>query len=191
MEQEFDGFTKAGFARLLKIFENTDDVVKITRAFSLASKNHKGERWNKVEPYINHPLRVALILAEELHIHDIGLICAAMLYDAQDKSESDLGEFGESTGEIARLSLEERKAKESGSQHEYEGYLEHLSKSSKEARYVKLAERLDSARAMKNHGLPEKAARFKDETQKHVMPIAERTDDKLAFKLSVALYELK
>src|SRR5581483_7520068 len=75
-------FSKAGFARLLKFFENTDDIVKLTRAFGLATKAHKEQLVNKSEPYINHPLRVALIQAEELQIHDIELACAALLHDA-------------------------------------------------------------------------------------------------------------
>jgi hypothetical protein len=33
--------------------------------------------------------------------------------------------------------------------------------------------------------------RYKEETQKYIIPIAEKTDDNIVFKLSVALYELK
>src|ERR671938_2008318 len=77
-------FSKAGFAHLLKLFESTDDIVKLTRAFGLATKAHKDQLINKTEPYINHPLRVALILAEELQIHDIDLLCAALLHDAKE-----------------------------------------------------------------------------------------------------------
>jgi hypothetical protein len=36
-----------------------------------------------------------------------------------------------------------------------------------------------------------RAARYKEETEKYVAPLAQATDDRLAFKLSVALYELK
>jgi GTP pyrophosphokinase len=55
-------FTKSGFTRLLKPFENSiGDILKITRAFSIAIKVHSGQvkKGNKIEPYINHPLRVA------------------------------------------------------------------------------------------------------------------------------------
>ena len=191
MEQEFDSFTKAGFARLLKIFENTEDVVRITRAFSLAARSHKGKKWNRSEPYINHPLRVALILAEELHVHNTELICDALLMDTSEDLADQLQEFGQRAAEISKLSSTEHVAKDHARESSLEQYYEQLSKASKEARYVKMAERLDAARTMRNIGLPEKAARFKDETQKYLMPIAERTDDKLAFKLSLALYELK
>jgi hypothetical protein len=44
---------------------------------------------------------------------------------------------------------------------------------------------------MKGQSFKDKVTRYKEETQKYVVPIATATDDKLAFKLSVALYELK
>ena len=193
MEQEFDTFTKAGFARLLRLFENTDDVVKLTRAFSLAARAHKGETWNKSEPYINHPLRVALILAEELQIHDLDLACAALLHDTSEQNYSqELSEFGDRVISVTRMvSSEPRPKSELASDNALAKYFQDLAKSPKDARVVKSAEKLDSARGMKNQGFMEKAKRFKDEVQKYVLPIAEGTNDKLAFKLSVALYELK
>ena len=67
-------FPKAGFTRLLKFFEtNTDEIVRLTRAFGLATKVHRGQLFNKTEQYINHPVRVALILVEELQMRDVEL----------------------------------------------------------------------------------------------------------------------
>jgi len=177
-------FSKSGFARLLKFFENTDDIVKLTRAFGLATKAHKGQMVNKSEPYINHPLRVALILAEELHINDIELICAALLHDAQGIAvDQDLKqEHGDRVYSIVQASAELKKPEE---------YLAALARAPKDVRYIKVAERLDDVRALKGQALKEKVTRYKEETQKYVVPVASATDDKLAFKLSVALYELK
>jgi (p)ppGpp synthase/HD superfamily hydrolase len=181
-----DDFFKAGFARLLKFFENTDDIVKLTRAFGLATKAHKGQLLNKTEPFINHPLRVALILAEELQIRDIDLLCAALLHDAyegiagQDIEE----ENGERVYSVVHASVEP-KIKEP------EEYFASLAKASKDVRYIKVAERLDEIRTMKGQGFMDKVSRYKEETQKYIVPIASATDDKLSFKLSVALYELK
>ena len=95
MTGSINDFTKLGFNRLLKPFENSiADVMKITRAFSIAIQVHSGQlkKGNKVEPYINHPLRVALILTEELHDYDTDLICAAILHDSLgiDGKPSDL-----------------------------------------------------------------------------------------------------
>ena len=184
MEQSAaNDFPKAGFARLLKYFEgNIDDVVKLTRAFGLATKVHMGQLLNKSEQYINHPLRVALILVEELQMRDIELGCATLLHDASDKiPDEELKGYGERVYAIVRgCALV-------GSDDQFAA----MSKSSKDIKYVKLAERLDYTRSMKTQMLRDKMLRFKDETQKYIVPIATATDDRLAFKLSVALYELK
>lgn len=177
-------FPKAGFARLLKFFDtNTDDVVKLTRAFGLATKVHKDRLLNKSELYINHPLRVALILVEELQMRDIDLVCAALLHDASEGiQEEELKEYGDRVHSIVRAAAAQASTEEQ---------FVAMSKAPKDVKYVKLAERLDSARSMKNQAFRDRMIRFKDETEKYVVPIATATDDRLAFKLSVALYELK
>jgi (p)ppGpp synthase/HD superfamily hydrolase len=177
---------KAGFTRLLRSFDdNPDDVVQITRAFGLATKAHKGQHSvNKYEHYIGRSLRIALILAEELKIHDIDLVCAALLHDAHVPND-DLKEFGERV--YSMLSDIDSWAQEKTS----EEYFAKMTKASKDTRYIKLAERLDDIRSMKGQTFKDKVTRYKEETQKYVVPIATATDDKLAFKLSVALYELK
>ncbi|HWS19321.1 MAG TPA: HD domain-containing protein [Nitrososphaera sp.] len=177
---------KAGFTRLLRSFDdNPDDVVQITRAFGLATKAHKGQHSvNKFEHYLGHSLRVALILAEELKIHDTDLACAALLHDAR-LPDDDLKEFGDRV--YSTLSTIDSWAREKAS----EEYFARMTKASKDTRYIKLAERLDDIRSMKGESFKEKVTRYKEETQKYVIPIAIATDDKLAFKLSVALYELK
>lgn len=211
---EFNEFTKAAFARLLQSFgENTADVVKVTKAFALAGRLHKGQQWNRSEPHVNHSLRVALILAEELQIRDADLVCAALLHDAAASQEQQgqrnagvastagsaataaaaaVQEYGERVQEIvAKTAAEPAAAKGEGRDKALEDYFARLAKAPKDVRYVKLAERIDSVRSMKNHASRERITRYKEETQKYVMPLAERTDDKLLLKLSVALYELK
>ena len=177
---------KAGFTRLLRSFDdNPDDVVQITRAFGLATKAHKGQHSvNKYQHYLGHSLRVALILAEELKIHDTDLVCAALLHDAR-LPDDDLKELGDRV--YSTLSTIDSWAREKAS----EEYFARMTKASNDTRYIKLAERLDDIRSMKGESFREKVTRYKEETQKYVIPIATATDDKLAFKLSVALYELK
>lgn len=186
MEARFDDFTKAGFARLLKHFEtSTDDVVKLTKAFALANRAHKGKFLD--EPHIDHSVRVALILAEEFQIRDAELVSAAFLHDALESvSENDVKEeCGDSIAKI--VSAAAGNPDGSGG----DEYYARLAKEPKEARLVKLAEQLDIARLMKSYTHREKALRFKDEAQKHAVPLAQNTDERFAFKLSVALYEIK
>lgn len=187
MEARFDEFTKAGFARLLKHFEsNTDDVVKITKAFALANKAHKSKFLD--EPHIDHSLRVALILAEEFQVRDVEIVSAGFLHDALESiSENDVKqECGDNIAKIVRATPNPKPGSVG-----LDEYYARLAKESKEARLVKLAEQLDIARLMKNYPHREKALRFKDETQKYAMPLAQNTDERFAFKLSVALYEIK
>jgi (p)ppGpp synthase/HD superfamily hydrolase len=180
-----DSDFKAGFTRLLKSFEDdSNDVVKITRAFGLATKAHKGQL-NRDEPYINHPLRVALILAEELKMRDTDLACAALLHDAQ-MPEEDLKDFGERVYSVVHAPAEPKADGKAA-----EEYFASIAKAPKDVRYIKLAERLDNVRGMKGQGFKDKVTRYKEETQKYAMPVADKTDDRLSFKLSVALYELK
>jgi GTP pyrophosphokinase len=191
VEQGFDDFTKAGFARLLKHFEdNTDDVVKMTRAFALANKAHKGQHLDN-EPHVNHAIRVALVLAEELQVRDCDLASAALLHDALETlPEEDVrSECGDRVVAIARPVVGPAHGKHD--EKALQEYFARLAKEPKEPRLVKIAERLDTARAMKSNAYRDRALRFKDETQKHVLPLAQKTDERLAFKLSVALYEIK
>jgi GTP pyrophosphokinase len=206
-------FTKSGFTRLLKPFENSiGDILKITRAFSIAIKVHSGQvkKGNKIEPYINHPLRVALILTEELHEYDTDLVCAAILHDTigvnagtstiSPKSQTDSqrdslearlkSEFGERVYSIV-TTLAKPFAKSEEKERILGEYFRNIAKGPEDVRYIKLADRLDNIRSLKNAIQKDKVLRYKEETQKYVVPIAERTDEKLVFKLSVALYELK
>lgn len=185
VETGFDDFTKAGFARLLKHFEeNTDDVVKLTKAFALATRAHRGKFMD--EPHIDHSLRVALILAEEFQVRDVELVSAAFLHDALESvSENDVKEeCGDSIAGIVRAAADSKPG-------DLEQYYARLAKESKGARLVKLAEQLDIARYMKGYPHRDKALRFKEEAQKHAVPLAQNTDERFAFKLSVALYEIK
>jgi (p)ppGpp synthase/HD superfamily hydrolase len=200
MNWSLNEFTKIAFSRLVKQFEdNTDDVVKIIHAFSTAGELLSGQSRNGTkEPYINHALKVALILSDELKIHDVDTICAALLHDVVERG-SDLDRakidylkenFGDDVSLIVQTLTEPQSAKENRDQ-SLETYFENISKSSKTSRLIKLADRLDNVRFFKNLITKEKAMRYKVETQKYVVPIAEQTDETLAFKLSVALYEIK
>ena len=198
MNWNLNEFTKNAFAKLVKEFEeNTDDVVKITKAFSTAADLHSGQsRDGSKEPYINHALKVAHILSDELKIRDVDLICAALLHDIlqegnnSEKLDQIKKNFGENVFNIVQTLTEHPSANENRQQ-SLESYFQNISNSPKTLRVVELADRLDNVRFFKNAVKKDKAIRYKEETQKYVVPIAEQTDETLAFKLSVALYEIK
>jgi (p)ppGpp synthase/HD superfamily hydrolase len=203
MKWNINDFTKSGFSTLLKPYENSIiDLTKITKAFSLAMKAHAGQYRNsrKIEPHINHSLRVALILTEELRIFDVDLICAALLHDILEKKLSKQAdcksilrsEFGDDVCNIVttvtRPILHDSDITKVDT---LDKYFEGIANGSKSIRYIKLADRLDNIRSLKSTFHKYQMNRYKEETLKYLIPIAENTDEKMVLKLSVALYELK
>jgi (p)ppGpp synthase/HD superfamily hydrolase len=192
-------FTKAGLSKLMKPFESSpDDLYRLIRAFSVAFNLHAGlsRNNNRKDPYINHCIRVSLILSEEICCKDVNALSAALLHDIFEKTRNPsydstklLADFGKDIGDIilslSRNSMEDSKAEYSSQ------YFERIASSSKNTRYVMLADRLDNARFLKNASQREKAFRYKEETEKYVVPIAQATDERFAIKLSIALYEIK
>ena len=199
MQWNLNNFTKLAFTKLIQPFgDNINDVVKITKAFSFAANLYSGLFRNETqEPYINHAIKVALILSDELKVRDVDTICAAILHDAIDKSNDDheivevlKSNFGENVYNTIRT-LSEPKTNEQNRDELLVSYFENISRGPKMSRFIKLADRLDTARFLKNDRKKEKALRYKEETQKYVLPLAEKTDDTMALKLSIALYEIK
>ena len=67
------------------------DIPKLRRAFDYAKKHHEEQKRASGEPYIIHPLNVAYILAS-MHA-DIDTLCAALLHDVVEDTESTLEEI--------------------------------------------------------------------------------------------------
>ena len=99
-------------------------------------------------------------------------------------------EFGESVYNIVRT-VTKPKIIDDEKEKLLKEYFQNITRGSQSIRYVKLADQLDNIRSLKNSVHKDKILRYKEETQKYVIPIAQKTDENLVFKLSVALYELK
>jgi (p)ppGpp synthase/HD superfamily hydrolase len=201
MKWRLNDFTKLGFANLIRPFENSlDDVVKTTRAFGIATKAHIGQfrDENKSEPYINHPLRVALILTEELHKYDVSLVCAALLHDVIEKGDQNRSitedhirkESGDSIYSMVRA-LTKPKMIPGQRDKLLNEHFQSIRSASEAVRYIKLADELDNMRSLKNSSHKDKILRYKQDAQRYIVPIAQHTDERLLFKLSIAIYELK
>lgn len=201
MKWRLNDFTKLGFANLIRPFENSlDDVVKTTRAFGIATRAHIGQfrDENKSEPYINHPLRVALILTEELHKYDVNLVCVALLHDVIEKGDQNRSitedHIRKESGDVIYSMVRAlTKPKMIPGQREklLNEHFHSIRTASEAVRYVKLADELDNMRSLKNSSHRDKVLRYKQDAQRYIIPIAEHTDERLLFKLSIAIYELK
>ena len=78
-----DAIIEDQYAHLVKTVRNYNpaaDFIHIESAYHFAKRCHEGQRRKSGEPYIIHPLAVAQIVAEELHL-DSEAIEAALLHD--------------------------------------------------------------------------------------------------------------
>lgn len=74
-----------------------DAVEKIERAYIFAADFHRDQRRRSGEPYINHPVEVARILAKDLRM-DEDPICAALLHDTVEDTSATLDDLTERFG---------------------------------------------------------------------------------------------
>lgn len=94
-----------GLAKLTEIIGKSyteEEIANVKKAYELAAKVHKGQKRLSGEPYIMHPLSVALILAR-LGMDDASII-AAMLHDTVEDTELTNDEikkeFGDTVAEL-------------------------------------------------------------------------------------------
>ena len=80
-----------------------EEESQILRAYQIAKKAHAGTRRKSGEPYIFHPLAVALIAVKEVGLGPIAVVCA-LLHDVVEDTEITLDElrmvFGERVATI-------------------------------------------------------------------------------------------
>ena len=80
-----------------------DEEANILRAFQIANKAHAGTRRKSGEPYIFHPLAVALIAVKEVGLGPIAVI-SALLHDVVEDTEITLDELRMVFGDrVARI----------------------------------------------------------------------------------------
>ena len=84
--------------------KDLNDIELIKKAYELADYAHKGVYRESGEPYITHPLNVALNLLK-MEVYDTNTICAALLHDTvEDNDEIALEDVARTTNEdVAEL----------------------------------------------------------------------------------------
>lgn len=154
------------------------DVNVIRKAYAFSRDAHKGQRRLTGEEFVEHPVRVGILLAEKLHA-DIPTIAGGILHDViedTDKTEEDVvREFGREIADLVVGCTTLRKIHFRG----IERYIESLRKlfvaMAKDIRVItiKFADRLDNLETLHVHP-PEKALRIAKETLEIYAPIADR-----------------
>ncbi len=160
-----------------------DGVALIEAAYQLAAQAHEGQRRKSGEPYVEHPLEVATVLAD-LQL-DADTLAAALLHDVVEDCGVPLHDIEASFGsEVARLvdsstKLEKVIRPARGETTRRESQTENLRKMlvamAEDLRvvFIKLADRLHNMRTL--HALPaEKRRAIAQETLDIYAPLAHR-----------------
>jgi len=153
------------------------------------------EKYNGVKrevsnlPYIIHPFRVVMILQEFGYTEedDQEILISALLHDVLEESRTKLKEitvlFGERVGEIVSELTQPKRIKK-------DDWLERFDSCSKEARLIKLVDRIDNLRDMEQNNFP--AVRFSRyiEQSKIIVRTCGDADPNLALELELLLRNL-
>lgn len=164
---------------MIKKYHPSDDISTVEKAYKIAAEAHKDQKRRSGEPYIIHPLSVAIILAEyEL---DKETIVAGILHDVVEDTVLTLGELTDMFGAEVALLVDgvTKLTQVSYSADKIEIQAENLRKMflamGKDIRVIliKLADRLHNMRTMEYQS-PAKQIEKSRETMDIYAPIADR-----------------
>jgi guanosine-3',5'-bis(diphosphate) 3'-pyrophosphohydrolase len=114
------------------------------KALSFSAEKHTKQRRKDIDktPYINHPISLANILAQRWVI-DENVLCAAILHDTIEDTETTVDELQEHFGEkITSIVLEVTDDKSFEKSLRKQKQVEHAASISHEAKLVKLADKI-------------------------------------------------
>ncbi len=126
---------------------------KILHAASFAAQKHTGQRrkGEDSEPYINHPLEVANLLANAGGIGDADVLIAAILHDTVEDTGVEPDEITAIWGErVTSLVLEVTDDKSLPKAERKRKQVEHAPHLSPEAKTIKLADKISNIRDVTN-----------------------------------------
>ena len=162
----------------VKSYMPNADTDKIERAYLVAKEGHAGQVRASGEPYINHPLNVAAILAE-LQLDDT-TITAALLHDVVEDTIFTLDEMEDMFGSEVSLMIDgvTKIGKiyfQTKEQQQIEAYRKLIIATARDLRVIliKLADRLHNMRTLK-YMREDKRKRIAQETLELYAPLANR-----------------
>jgi GTP diphosphokinase / guanosine-3',5'-bis(diphosphate) 3'-diphosphatase len=120
-------------------------------ASAFAAHKHRDQRRKGAEasPYINHPIAVANVLANEAYVTDPVILAAALLHDTIEDTDTTADELTSEFGAgIAEIVLEVTDDKSLPKQERKRLQIEHAAALSEKAKLVKLADKICNLRDM-------------------------------------------
>uniref|UniRef100_A0A6J0VEI3 Guanosine-3',5'-bis(diphosphate) 3'-pyrophosphohydrolase MESH1 n=1 Tax=Pogona vitticeps TaxID=103695 RepID=A0A6J0VEI3_9SAUR len=125
------------------------EAVRLLDAADFAARKHASQRRKDPDstPYINHPIGVAQILAQEAGITDVVILQAALLHDTVEDTNTTFSEIEERFGEeVKRIVEEVTDDKRLPKMERKRLQIEHAAHCSQAAKLVKLADKLYNLR---------------------------------------------
>ena len=125
------------------------ELALLLKALAFAAHKHRDQRRKDAEasPYINHPIALADVLVNEGGVADVEVICAALLHDTVEDTDTTHEELVNAFGSrVARIVAE---VTDDGSLAKAERkrlQVEHAAALSHEAKLVKLADKICNLR---------------------------------------------
>lgn len=119
------------------------------KAVGFAAEKHRNQRRKDADasPYINHPILLANVLANEGGVDDVVVLCAAVLHDTVEDTETTEAElvaaFGSTVASIVMQVTDDKSLEKSVRKQQQ---IEHAPHISPEAKLVKLADKICNLR---------------------------------------------
>ncbi|OAI52246.1 phosphohydrolase [Betaproteobacteria bacterium SCGC AG-212-J23] len=116
----------------------------LLKALAFAADKHRHQKRKDAEasPYINHPIALANVLVDEGGVEDIEVLCAALLHDTIEDTDTTQEELVNAFGSrIAHIVAEVTDDKNLKSEERKRLQIEHAPRLSVEAKLVKLADK--------------------------------------------------
>lgn len=128
---------------------STNNINLILKALAFAAHKHRDQRRKDVNasPYINHPIALASVLNNEGGITDENVLCAALLHDTVEDTETTPAELAVFFGKaIADIVMEVTDDKLLPKEMRKLLQIEHAAHASFQAKLVKLADKISNLR---------------------------------------------
>jgi len=123
-------------------------------ALDFAADKHRNQRRKDKEasPYINHPIALAKILIVEAGVEEQLVLCAALLHDTVEDTETSYDELaGRFGSDVAAVVLEVTDDKSLPRAERKQLQIDHAPRLSRAAKLVKLADKIANLRDVADH----------------------------------------